>query len=787
MKLLLVVLFCCMPVSLLADDREEADAPDDTTKWYNRTQKLQEVTVSKKRERYRRKNNPAVELMRRVIAAKRRYRLEAHDYCSWQNYRKITFAANDIKPTSLLGGPFGTIPGIAGLIELNPWDSTKFMLPVTYNETVSEHLYRRRPKLERDITVAERSKGINEIFQTGEVLTAALKDFFTDVDIYDNQVRLLQHPFTSPISDDAIAFYRYFIIDTVKVEADSCIHLYFTPNNPRDFGFSGDLWVVKDSSWQVRRCRLTIPAKSEVNFVEAMHINQEFRRLPTGEWVLADDDMAVELSLFDFFQKGVVIRTTRRSAYSFAPIADSLFVGEAREVTLKDARKRDDTFWQQQRPEQLSGSEERMNGFVAGLENDRLYGKVLPVLRVIVEGYLETSMKRGRSRFDIGPVTSFVSSNFVDGLRLRFGGQTTANLSPHLFAAGYYARGEKSRRSYYDARLIWSLNRKEYLPDEYPIRAVTLEATSDICSPSDRLHEGDKDNLFASLKWTTADKMMFYRRYTMTLQREDYFGLRSTLSLKHEEDEAAGALLFRPMATGLDTRLNTTELTAELRFAPGEKLVNTKTRRRHLNRDAPVLTLSHTLGLKGFLGGDYACNFTRLSFFKRFWVKSWGKVDVDLSASAQWNKVPFMLLAMPAANLSYITGYGTFGLVNEMEFLNDRSVSCMVTWDLNGKIFNRLPLIKHLKWREYVGVRTLWGTLTDKNNPTLDANAADATLMAFPASSFIMNPHTPYVEVIAGVHNVFRFFHIEYVRRLNYLGLPTARRNGIRIKFTLKF
>ena len=189
----------------------------------------------------------------------------------------------------------------------------------------------------------------------------------------------------------------------------------------------------------------------------------------------------------------------------------------------------------------------------------------------------------------------------------------------------------------------------------------------------------------------------------------------------------------------------------------------------------------------GLLGGQYRYNFTEATFFKRIWAKSWGKVDVDLRAGAQWNQVPFPLLIMPAANLSYVVQRGTFELINNMEFLNDRYASLDVSWDMNGKLFNRLPLIKHLKWREFLAVRALWGDLTDKNNPMLARNAGSSVLMQFPEGSYVMNPSTPYVEVSVGVHNVFRFFHIEYVRRLTYLDLPTATKHGVRFKFTLKF
>lgn len=779
-------LFVMLIYASTIEARTVIDVDGDTTRWYNKNYILREVTVAKKRAKYSRKNNPAVELMRKVIAAKKRNRLENRDYYRYNRYQKIMFGVNDVDPNRFLSSPFGKIPDIARQIELCPYNG-KLVLPVTFNETITERLYRKNPSDTKETIKAERSGGVSEIFQTGDILTAALKDFFTDVDIYDDQIRLLQRPFTSPIGSDAIRFYQFRIIDTLAIERDSCIHLHFTPNNPRDFGFNGEIYILKDSSYQVRRCELTLPRKSEVNFVEGMGIVQEFRRLSDGTWTLFADDMAVELKLFDFIDRAIVVRNTRLTSHDFSTLPDSLFAGSTKVVTERDASRRTDDYWERNRPVELTGSESRMESFMEGMKKGKAYKPIMLALKLLIENFIETGTDRHPSKVDIGPVNTFVSSNFIDGLRLRLGFQTTANLNPHLFFKGYYARGWKSKKDYYKAELTYSFNSKKYLTDEFPIRSISLLSTYDVCGPTDKFLTTDKDNVFTSLKWTTVDKMMFYRRNQLSFSREEMCGLRSTLSLKLEENEACGELHFLPRATLTDRTMRTTELCLELRYAPGEKIVNTKMDRAKLNRDVPVLTLSHSLGLKGFLGGQYRYNFTDIVLFRRFWVKSWGRVDLDVHAGAQWNKVPFSLLCMPAANLSYITHYSAFGLINNMEFLNDRYASFMLTWDLNGKIFNRIPLLNNLKWREFIGFRTLWGTLTDKNNPYLERNKESDILMAFPEGAYIMDSNRPYMEVVVGVHNVFRFFRIEYVRRLNYLDLPTANKRGVRFKFSLRF
>lgn len=789
-RLLLIISMMVMSAQHLRA-QINADVSRDTTKWFNKTHAVSEITVQAKRSRYSRKDNPAVELMKKVIAAKRRTELERHDFYTYSKYQKLTFGANNVQPDDFIGGLLSKIPGLINQVEVCPYNN-KLVLPVTVSETITEKVYRKSSKAEKEILKAERNEGINTMIQTGDILTAALKDFFTDVNIYDDQIRLLQHPFTSPIGKDAIRFYRFYIQDTMKIETDSVIHLSFVPNNQMDFGFRGDIYIVKDSSYQVRRCELSIPKHSEVNFVDGMQIRQEFARTATGEWVLSADDMVVELELFDFMSKAIVIRNTRLTDYSFEPLPTHVFKGKGNVKTEFGAKRRDEQYWATHRKVELTPSERNMQDFIAGLQRTNGYKFIMAGLKLLVENFVETGSTATPSKLDIGPVNSMVSSNFIDGMRLRVSAQTTANLNRHLFLSGFYARGLKSHKDYYKGEITYSFNKKEYLPHEFPMRNITFTSTYDVCAPTDKFMTNDKDNVFTSLKWTKVDKMMFYNRQQLKLVREEEWGLRYTMTLTAEENKACGNLVFRPLGaataqvTPLD-RLRTTELRAELRFAPGEDVVSTKQRRRPINRDAPVFTLSHAMGLSGVLGGQYRYNFTEATFFKRFWVKSWGKVDVDLSAGIQWNQVPFPLLVMPAANLSYIKQYHTFSLINNMEFLSDRYASLGIEWDLNGKLLNRIPLVKKLKWREYIGFKTMWSTLTDKNNPCLPKNAASSVLMAFPDGSYIMEYDKPYMEMLVGVHNVFRFFHIEYVRRLNYLNLPTATKHGVRMKFSLKF
>lgn len=757
------------------------------------TKQLKGVTVKTKRSKYSRKNNPAVELMKRVIAAKKRTDLANHDYYQFNKYQKITFAINDIKPTELENEKLKKKKWLINQIETCPYNN-KLILPLSVDETVTRNIYRKDPKTEKSIIMGQSSSGVNDLIETGDILNNVLKDVFTDVDLYDDQIRLLQYPFTSPIGKDAISFYRFYIVDTVYVDRDKCFHLQFLPNNQQDFGFRGEIWILADSTLHVKRCNLTLPKKSDVNFVDNLQIIQEYTRLPEGDWALTTDDMFVEMSIAKFLTKAIVIRTTRMSDYAFDELPDKLFKGKTKVLHESNAMMRDEAFWDKYRSVELTKSESSMDAFINNLSQQKAFKYIIFGVRAFIENFVETGSQNHPSKVDIGPINTMISSNFIDGVRTRISAQTTANLNPHWFLSGYYARGWDSRKNYYKGELTYSFNKKEYLPREFPKRTLTFTSTYDVCSPSDKFMHTDKDNVFTALKWTKVEKMMFYNRQQLSFEREEEWGFRTTISLKTEENEACGDLFFKPLSmVGMEDamigqgKFRTTEARIELRYAPGETFINTKQRRLPVNLDAPVFTLSHTTGIKGFLGGDYDYNFTEASIYKRLWLNSWGKIDILAKGGIQWNKVPFPLLIMPAANLSYIISDETFNLINNMEFLNDRYASLDISWDLNGKIFNRIPLLKKLKWREWLGIKCLWGTLTDKDNPTLAANAGDGMLMEFPEGSYIMDSKRPYIELIAGIHNIFKIIHIQYVHRLNYNHLPTATKNGVRLMMRLTF
>ena len=769
-------------------------------------QMINEVTVEARKTKYSRKNNPAVELMRKVIAAKKFNSLESHDYYFYTKYEKMTFSVNEFSDKFFEESDFKQLSFLRDHAEVCE-QTGKTILPLTVDEMVSDVFFRKHPETKKQLIKGEVSKGVQELFNTGEIVTTTLKDVFTDVDIYQNECRLLQFPFKSPIADNAINFYRYYLMDTLYVEGDKVVEVGFTPNNPQDFGFSGSLFIMLDSTWQVRQVELNIPSRSDVNFVENMVITQNFETLPTGDRVVTVNDMLIELKLVKWVSKFQVQKTVRYSDFSFDPISPKVFK-RIKGTTFKDpdANMKEEDFWQEFRKVELTDSEGKMDAFIKKIERIKGFKYFIFAFKALVENFVETSDSLVTNKVDIGPVNTMLSQNNHDKLRLRISALTTAHLHEHIFADGYLAYGTKTDNFYGKAHVTYSFNKKAYLPREFPQNNLSAYYMDDITSPFDKYIHTDKDNMFISFHASDVNHLMHTKEWGITYDKEWYSGMKAMLSLVSTIHHPVEELFYQRIGTGPNTgmpvkdpafwlkNIHTTEFKAAFSFEPGATYINTKQRRRKVNLEAPIFYLSHTFGLNNVFGGDYEYNLTEASVYKRFWVGTWGKIDSHIKGGVQWNVVPFPFLIHPAANQSYILEDETFNLISNYEFLNDRYLSAMISWDLNGKLFNRIPLLKKLKWREYIGLNVLWGTLTDKNNPY---KSGDSRLFYFPghfrpdgtyfSRTHVMDSDTPYLEAVVGIHNIFKLLHVEYVRRLTYLDHPYTHRNGIRFMIRMTF
>ena len=546
---------------------------------------LSEVVVKPKKEKYSRKNNPAVEFMKKVIENKKALKLEENDYYQYQKYEKMKMSLNDVTPDKMEKGIYKKFSFFKDQVEVSP-KTNKMILPISIKETASKTIFRKSPKSEKTIIEGMNSTGIEEFFNTGDMLGTILTDVFSDINIYDDDIRLLQRRFVSPIGRGAISFYKYYLMDTLMVDKQECVHLTFVPQNPQDFGFTGHLYVVKDSTYAVKKCTMNLPKKTGVNFVENLDIVQQFEQLPDGNWVLTDDDMTVELHFVKGIQGLEVQRTTKYSDYQFTEIEPRLFRLKGNVIKEANMLAKSDEYWAKVRQVPLTKKESTMDVFMNRIEQIPGFKYVIFGAKALIENFVETGSKNHPSKFDFGPINTMITSNYVNGTRFRLSGMTTGNLDPHWSLSGYGAYGTKDKKWFYSGQVAYSFNKREYVLWEFPKHYIAFKYTNDVMSPMDKYLATDKDNLFVGWKWTTVDQMSYMRDATLTYELETNTGFSIQAMARHRNDQPAGQLQYWKNngetpgqwdeKNTLVHDITTTELGVTLRYAPGETFVNTK-------------------------------------------------------------------------------------------------------------------------------------------------------------------------------------------------------------------
>ncbi|MCM1225461.1 MAG: DUF5686 family protein, partial [Lachnospiraceae bacterium] len=741
---------------------------------------LNEVVV--RRKKYSKKNNPAVDFARKLRQMDTITDPERNPYYTYRKHELITLALNDFKEEEKDGSwMFGKFPFLKEHIDTSEI-SGKPILNLVAKEKISDVYYRRKPKARKEMIQALKQEGIDEIADQGDMLTY-LEDVMREIDLYDNDINLLQNRFVSPLSRIAPDFYKFYLTDTVEVDGERCIVLSFYPHNKASFGFNGQVFVpVNDSTMFIKKVTMRTPRGINVNFVDNLYISQEFTRAPDGSRLKKSDDLTIELSLLPGTQGMYARRNTAYAGHSFAqPDSLGVFDGLGKQEIALGAEDRTKEFWREERLVPITENEENVGELMAKLRGVPIFYWTEKVLRVMFTGFIPTGKQ---SKFDFGPVNTVASHNDLEGWRFRLGGMTTAKLNKRLFANGYAAYGLKDRKWKYSAGLEYSFVDKEHHSMEFPVHSLRLTSMFDVNHIGQHYMGTSSDNFFLSLTRMKDHNLLYHNvnKLEYTLELKNNFSLVAGV-----ENEIQRASRYMPLFDGHGQTMgkySETFLTLELRYAPGEKFYQTKTRRVPINKDALIFTITHRFAPKGAFDSRYGVNTTELMVKKRFWFSAFGNLDALAKAGHVWSQSPYINLLIPNANISYTIQPESYACMNPMEFVNDSYASIDLSYSANGAIFNCIPLVKKLKLRECFGFKALWGELSKRNMPQ-----NHPSLLQYPAGATVNRmTSTPYMEASVGIENIFRCLRLDYVWRLSYLDVPYAiDRRGVRVAMYMTF
>jgi len=732
------------------------------------------VEISRKQKYNNR--NPAVELIRQVIRHKRDNRSENYPKLHFQQYDKLQFGLANPRV------PAGRVPGDWRFFFENTDTLTapgNALLTLLMREQISDVYSRKSPKASKKIVRSLVQTDYDERYINNANIQTYISHILREVEIYDDNILLIDKSFLSPIAGNAPALYKYYIADTVQTAEGRFVELNFEPRNPADVLLRGTLQITTDGRYAVRSAELKADRRANLNWVNDLLVVLTYKPNAEGQMFLDRSDLRLLLgagSQNTAFGR----RTTRHYAYDFAPtFADAVFAGAPAEIAPGARANKRDVF--DRRPIELTEAEEKVYAHVDSLNSNRKFRTVLAVGYLLAQGY------HSMGGFEAGPLEYTYSINNIEGNRIRLGGRTTAAFSGKLFVESYLAYGLRDARVKYFAAPAFSLNGKAV--SAFPAHYLRLAAQHDIFEPGRGTGFQKGDSFFRSIrsdrptKWLDSD--IYQIRHL--LEFGNHVSFRTALT--HHRRTPIGDLEL-PSSADPNLRLatiHTNDLELMLRWAPRERFYFRNLSREAIPDKYPVFNVQYNRGLRGVWDGGYAYDALRGAVSKRFFLNPFGFADVTLAGGKIWGTLPYLLLEVPDVYRNESWHDIEYSMMQSAEFVADRYVRFAIEQQLQGFVLNKLPLVKKLKLREILGARMFYGSLSPANNPYTGSGVVRFDTDRDGRTMTHVLRKTPYWEGTIGLDNVFRALKVEYIRRLNYLDLPQAEKYRFWVTLNLSF
>ncbi|WP_343112438.1 DUF5686 family protein [Mucilaginibacter sp.] len=738
---------------------------------------LKEVKItSAKSKRYRNKGNPAVELIQQVIDHKEQNEMQSSDYLQYGLYERIGLSIFNLSDKFINGRFFKKYKFMLdSTSKIN--GQTQTSLPAFFSEKLFQNYYRKNPSKTIQILTAQKQTNILKFIDTAGLDIYLNRLYGNSIDIYTNNIFIINRQFLSPIADHAPDFYKFFITDTLKNQTEKLIEISFTPRNKGDILFEGKLYVTMDGNYAVKSCELNVNKQININFMRSLKIQQDFKR-DSGRYFLAKSNVVADFGLLK--NKGMAIAGERTAVFSNyklnAPQPDTFYQGKDQQV-LENSNRTDTTYWAQHRPDTLTHQQATVYANVTRLENMPSFKRTTWIASALTGGYANIGAVQ------LGPLGSTYAYDSQEGSRLQIGGRTTSQFNKTVYLEDHIAYGFRDKQVKYNLNTYFTLN--QISPFRYPRDYFKISYRYDADLPGHNLTVIPEQAALTSFNTGKTDYWLYNKTYTTAYVRdfENHFSFNVTF--RNWNQQPAGTLEFQLNNTDhtIIHDLTTSEVEVGLRYAPHEQIIQgTETRHTIPNR-FPIFNLQISHAFKGVFNGSYTYNNIDASIYKRFYLSQLGYADITLLGNITTGKVPFPLLNILKANQSIAYDADAYNKMNYLEFVSDHYAGINFTQSFNGFILNKIPLIEHLKWREFLSFKILYGGLRKENNPLFSKDLFLFPVAANGSNGTFSLGNTPYVEGGIGIGNIFKFLRIDMIKRFNYLDHPEVSPYAIKLGF----
>lgn len=713
--------------------------------------------------------NPAFEILRRVVRhkpANNREKLGAYEY---EAYNKVEFDLNNITEEftqKKLFKPFAFIFDYVDSSDAKP------ALPIFMTESISQVYYRQSPKAQK-----ERIKGTKVSGIENESMSQFLGDMYQNVNIYENFLVIFGKNFISPIADGGKGFYEYLLTDSAYVGKYWCYRLDFKPKRAQELAFTGHMWV-NDTTYAVRRIEAGIAQGANLNFVEGFWVKQEYDQVQSEVWMLTRDELVVDLNVIKDVGKpnknkvqGFYGRRTAtyRDFVINQPREPRFYEGVDQVVMEIDPLSLGADYWDTHRHVQLTAKENAIYHMVDTMKTIPRFRTYVDIVSTIISGYYE------RGYIEYGPYFTTFSFNPVEGARFRLGGRTSNKFSTWVEFEGYTAYGTT------DERFKFGLSTRGFISKQ-PRLLYRAAYKHDVEQLGQSVNAFRNDNILGSLfRINPNNKLTDVEEWRASLEREWFSGFSNEVMLRHRTLMPLGSLRYERRIAGEEPQriasLQTSEVALNTRFAFREKYVSGEFDRVPVGINKwPTLEAHLAYGAPNLLRSDYEYTKVVGRIYKRWQLGAFGWMRTTLEAGRIFGTLPYPLLTIHSGNETLYLDDVSFNTMRFFEFISDRYVHLFAEHHFEGLLLNRIPLMRRLKWREVAAFKGVAGDLDPKH---------------FSEMSLLDNMYGlyngPFMEVSAGIENILKVLRADIIWRLRYNDHPGTRPFALRAKIVINF
>lgn len=697
--------------------------------------------------------NPAFEILRKVIAAKPKNNPNEYTAYEYEVYHKVQFDLNHFTEKTkrnLLLKPFDFIWENA-----DTTDKGVAYLPLLFTESLSDYYHRKSPPATKEIVKGRRAVGLK-----GPKIVRFVEDMYIHPNVYENFVVILGKSFPSPINDRYKSNYRFYLEDSLYIDGMYCYKIRFLPKVKSDVAFRGEMFI-HDTTFAIKQIDLEFSIEANVNYVRNYWIRQQFAPIDGKHWMITQNRVFADFTVVEnqddlagFFGRNT---SDFRNIIINKPREEKFYKGIDRIIITEDAAEQSEEFWDLARGTKLNKEEKGIFKMIDTLESLPRFRALKNSVITIASGWLPWKS------FDIGDIYSFYSYNNLEGSRFKLGFRNVRAFDGAFKFKTYAAYGLRDARWKYFAEAEYFFDRKSNKRS-----MIGASWKHDIEQPGRSVNIIPLDHVLSSLIRTQQlNNRMFIDEQNLYIERQWFTGFTTRTGVFRRNIEAYGNydFLFSQgdlILTANDYTLGGVKISA--RFSKGDKNLSAKYGdglKGVRVPEHPVVSAEYTLGITGFADSDFNMHQLKLRLEHNVRMNKLGFLLYRIEAGKTWGTLPYPFLQTPIANQLVLNDDVAFNLLNYLEFVTDQNISVQAEHHFEGLLFNRIPLINKLKWREFIFWKMYYGTLTKANS---------SGIYNFPEITKNMNQ--PYYEVGFGIENIFKISRIDFTWRLNYLDTP---------------